>query len=236
MSLLSIADDVLAEVGLIMPARLVGNADPTARRVVSAAKSAAEHIYRAHDWSILAREHLFETEADERGYQVPDDWGRATSMTAWDRVTYWQMRGSLTPQQWQFQRSALVASATIQRQFRLQQGPLAAAILIDPVPATTGQELVIEYVSSYWCEDSAGEGQAGWLADTDEFRLDHEVFKLEVLWRVKRANGHPYGDDRQDAEIALRRAKIADVAMESFDTVGRHFTNPQVPEGSWPVS
>lgn len=236
MSLLSIADDVLAEAGLIMPSKLIGNADVTARRVLACAKAEAEHLYRAHNWTILAREYEFETEAGEEAYELPADFGRISQKTAWDRAQYWAIRGSVTASQWQRNRGALVSRIAGAREFRLLAGPLAGAILIDPVPTATGQELVYEYTSSYWCESAAGEGQPEWRADTDEFRLDHEVFKLGLLWRVKRANGHPYEDERADAEMELSRAKLADSALEPFQLAPTTAPLwPNVPEGNWGV-
>ena len=236
MSLLSIATEVCDEIGIIAPPKLVGNADPDARRILACARRGAEALYRAHNWSILAREHEFETEADERNYPVPDDFGRFVTRTAWDRTSYWRMRGSLTPQQWQHQRSAIIAPAGLLRHFRQLIGPLAGSILIDPVPATTGDELVYEYVSSFWAENVDQEGQGVWLADTDEFRLDHELFTLELRWRIKAANGQPYSDERADAEGAIYKAKVADIGMEAFSlTSVPDPLLPNIPEANWPT-
>ena len=234
MSLLDFAEDVLAEIGLLMPPKLFGSADLTARRVVAAAKAEGQHLYRAHNWSILHREHAFKSVAFEENYAVPDDFGRIQQRTVWDLTTYWALRGSLTPQQWQRADAVMVPLMGLGRYFRLIVGPLAGSILLEPAPTTTGDELIYEYISRDWCEDASGNSQSTWLADTDELRLDHEVFRLGLLWRVKRSVGQAYADERNNAVMALRDARIADMGLEDGNLVSTHIPPlPALPEGSW---
>ena len=195
MTLLSIVQDCADDIGLPRPSSLVGAVDISARRFLIAAKRTGEHLYRRHNWSILHREHSFETEADEPNYAVPEDFGRPMQMVAWDRAQFWRMRGNRSPGEWQRLKSSLIASPGLRRSYRLLVGPLAGSILIDPTPSSVA-ELVIEYVSSFWSETAAGAGQATLGADDDEFRLDHELVALGIAWRAKKSNGLAYADDR----------------------------------------
>ena len=199
MTLLSIARDVADEIGILAPDALIGNADLTARRIMACAKAAGEELYRKADWSILQREHVFETVADEENYPVPDDFGRAVQTTAWDRTAYRAIRGR-SPRPSGSGAAPAISGCRHAVHFRLLVGPLAGSILLEPVPTVTGTELIYEYVTNQWAESDVRRGQAGWLADTDEIRLDNELFRRELLWRVKRALGQDYADERNDAE------------------------------------
>ena len=236
MSLLTIAQDVVDEIGLVRPSALVGEVGLTERRLLAAAKAEGEHLYRAHDWSILQKEHVFTTEADDDNYAVPEDFGRLITETVWDREAYRKMRGSLSPQQWQFQRSALVSNTALRRRFRIVVGQQAGSVLIDPVPTAADEELVYEYVSKFWCSSSAGTAKATWSVDSDLFLIDDELFRAGLLWRMKRSLGQVYADERADAEDLLRKAIVADLALPVMNLNPPHVPWPQglVPEGDWP--
>lgn len=238
MSLLTICQDVADEIGLLRPSAIVGESDLTARRLLAAAKAEGEGLYRAHDWSILQKEHSFETTASDDNYAVPADFGRIITDTAWDRDAYRKMRGSLSPQQWQFQRSALVSNTAFRRRWRILVGQQTGSVLIDPTPTATGEELVYEYVSKYWCSSSGGTAQATWAADGDLFLIDDELLRAGLLWRMKRSLGQPYADERADAEDLQRKAIVADLAMPIMNMAPPRVPWPQglIPEGDWPAS
>jgi hypothetical protein len=234
MSLITIARAIADEIGHPAPSALVGSTDLLAKRMLAAAKGAGEELYRAHRWSILGREYVFDTVDGVDNYAVPDDWGRPVGDSAWDRDTFWRMKGSMSPGEWQFRRSGLVATPALRRRFRLMVGPLAGSILLDPMPTATGATLVIEYTSRHWCEGSDGTGKATLTADTDEIRLDHEVFRLTLLWRVKRSNGLAYADERLDHDRALRDAIKQDLALPIVNAIGRKWEPmANLPDGNF---
>lgn len=236
MSLLEFCRDVADEIGLVRPSTIVGSNDPTARRMLAVAKAQGVSQARASNWTILQREHEFTTTADTANYAVPDDWYKALGTTAWDRTTFFRMRGNKTPYEWQRLKSSLAVSTSFRRSYRLVVGPQAGSIIIDPTPSATGDTLVIEYLSSYWCEDSNGNGQATWEADTDELRIDEELFRLGLLWRAKRATGLEYADDRADYDVMLRQVIIADMNLPIVNTAGAQMTYQPgltVADGSW---
>jgi hypothetical protein len=143
------------------------------------------------------------------------------------------MRGTATPQQWQEIKSSLSVSSSFRRTYRLVG---RASIIIDPVPASSGDTYVIEYVSSNWCETVGGIGQAAWAADTDELRLDAELFHLGLLWRAKRVLGMDYADDRADHDLMLRDLIIADLNLQPVNIAGvsqSRRPTVNIPEGSW---
>src|SRR5690606_41021417 len=108
--------------------------------------------------------------------------------------------------------------------------------LLFPTPTQDGEELVIEYVSKFWCQDAQGDGKAAITADDDEIRLSHEVFHLGLLWRVRRAQGMSHAEERLDAERALGKAIKADIALPKINIArsGDFHLHANVPDSDFP--
>ena len=235
-TLLATAQNCADEIGIVRPSSLVGSSDLTARRILACAQREGEALWRAHSWSALQREYTFSTVASTQSYAVPDDWGRPLQSTAWDRSNYREMRSGISPVEWQYATSGLVATTSGFYQLRFLSGPTAGSIFVDPTPASV-VSMAIEYIANTWCESSGGTGQSVWTADTDVCRLDQELFSLGLLWRIKRALGLAYADDRADYDVQLRAAIKADLALRPIDLAPqRALPYPNVPEGSWPSS
>ena len=232
--LIDAVNDVMDELGLARPGAIVDSPDPNARRVLACAQRAGQALWREHDWSVLHREYTFTTESGVDNYPLPEDWGRGLGDTAWDRSTFWEMRGSLTPTQWQRRRSGLVASAAIRFGYRTLVGSRQGSILLDPVPAGA-HNLVIEYITSYWIENTATEPFERFRSDFHHIRLDPELFRLGLMWRVRKAYGLPYGDDRADYEAKLRAVKVHDLHLPMVNAAPDydHLPLANIPEGSW---
>ena len=233
MTLLSICQAVIDEIGENRPTSIINSSDPVARRLVAAANAEGLALSRAHLWSILQREHTFTTSVDVDAYQLPADFYKLTQSTAWNRSDFRQMTAGMSPAQWQRAKGYLTSSPSGYYQIRILSGPLTGSVLVDPVPAGA-LDLVYEYQSAWWCQSSGGTGQAAWAADTDVPVLDAELMRLGILWRMRRILGMAYSDDRADAEIALRAAIVADLALQPGNLAPTvTFPYPAVPEGSW---
>src|SRR5690606_17696651 len=158
-TLLSICQDVADDVTLNRPSSVASNSDDTARKLFISAKIAGKERARAYNWDALVTEHIFDTVANQEDYDLPSDYDRMVSNTLWDRSNYEQMRGALSPSQWQlYNSSTLATSATIWKQFRVRNVGGSVKFSIFPTP-TAVEHLVFEYVSDQWCENSDGEGQ-----------------------------------------------------------------------------
>ena len=64
-------------------------------------------------WVALNREYEFTTDTDVEEYALPADFVELVGGTVWDRDSYYEARGPLTPHEWQAVRSGLVESATL---------------------------------------------------------------------------------------------------------------------------
>lgn len=141
------------------------------------------------------------------GYPVPDDFERAIDNTMWDRTRYWQMRGPLSPQQWQFYKSSVFSRATIQRRIRFRLlVNVGVCLLIDPVPSDNGSDLVYEYVSNGWCQSNIGKPQNQWLANDDTGILDEYLIRLGTKWRCLDRLGMDYSSALDEYERECGKA------------------------------
>ncbi len=205
--------DALNEIGdTEVPDAFIGNANETAKQIVALAQREGRVLSTGHAWSVLQREHTFTTVASTESYALPSDWRYGVDETAWDRTQYWKMRGSFGAREWQIAKSGLIASTSLRKRFRVKWDTSAGAprIFIDPVPASA-DSLVIEYVSTDWCESSGGTGQSAWAADTDVGRLDEELMRQGLVWRFLKAKGLPYEEEFNAYERQVFRAIETDV-------------------------
>lgn len=185
-------------------------------------------------------------------YPLPSDFERPVDATFWDRTRYWQMRGPLSPQQWQVYRSSVIGNAAVQRRFRFRSiygpggqgigtggigtgsiGSLSAFrkyLSIDPVPFDNGANLVFEYVSNGWCQSTvgftAGVPQSAWAADTDvaaDPGLEY-LISLNVTWRLLRRLGLSYSEELNEYETEVDKAMAHDGGARILDMVPAYDT------------
>lgn len=172
-------------------------------------------------------------------YSLPTDFQRMVDGTLWDRSRFWQMRGAMSPQQWQLYKSSPIGRASIQRRWRIRVpsgsgAGTAVKFSIDPVPTDNASSLVFEYVSNAWCKSAAGSAQASWVADTDVGILDEDLLTLGVKWRMLRRLGMSYDDERDEYEREVDKAVASDggaAIINMTPSMGTFLLNPlNVPE------
>ncbi len=147
--------------------------------------------------------------------------------TIWDRTLQRPVFGPLNPSH----RQGLSASAVT--------GPYAEFFIrggvLNTIPATTTATYAFEYKSDFWCENSTGQGQRKWLADTDIGRLDEFVMQLGLMWRWKKSKGFDYSEDFTTYEREVTNYMARDGGKLTINMAGspeyRPFIN--VPDGSW---
>ncbi len=183
-------------------------------------------------------------------YALPADFARSIDGTFWDRTRYWQMRGALSPQNWQLYRSSIYGKATIERRWRFRNSdwlssmsgtPSTNILSIDPTPIDNGSILVFEYNSNGWCADAdTGARQTQWLADTDVGVIDEYLIYLSVKWRLLRRMGVSYQEekDEYDREVDLAVARDGGTAVLNLTPMrGIGLLSPlSVQDGNYPSS
>lgn len=206
-TLLELCKDVADDVTLARPTAIALSSDDTARKLFASAKIAGKQLARAHNWDSLVKEHTFTTVANQEDYALPDDYDRMVSDTLWDRSNLEELRGAISPSQWQYMKSSvLVESATIWKNFRVRSVSGSVQFSIFPTP-TAAEDLVFEYVSNQWCESSGGTGQTTFQADTDVALLDEHALFLGIRWRFLSRMGFDFSQEKQDYDREVSRLK-----------------------------
>lgn len=211
MTVLSICQNVAKSVGIDSPLTLVGNTEQTAVRLLALSGMAGKSIHRRYPWTVLQKEHTFATTASDNEYDLPSDFHRFIDGTAWDRDAFWQMRGALSPQEWQVAKSGLAQSAALRKRWRVKRGSTgnATSFYIDPTP-TTADDLVFEYIASKWCASTGGTPATDWAADTDVGIVDEYLIELELRWRVMERLGISYAESKDEADREIDKAWARD--------------------------
>lgn len=207
------------------PATVVGNTNLGVVQLFALMKRSATELLRQKDWQRLRREHTITTVASTDSYALPSDWSRYLSETAWDATNYWPMRGSIDPAYWQALKRGIVV-LTIRKRYRV----MANLVYIIPTPSAV-ETLILEYMRNTPWTDSVGTTfRTAPSADTDLSVLPESVVVQDTIWRLKKAKGLDFEDDKQESENATALAYAQDVpAMVVNDGMPSNFTPPFFP-------
>lgn len=221
MSLLTICQNVADYVGTSKPTLIVGNTEETAVRLLACAQAAGKELQRRHNWLALITEHTFSTVASQEDYDLPSDYSRLLNQTLWDRSNYEELRGPLTPQQWQeYKSSVLATTSTIWSRYRIRNVSGTVKFSVFPTP-TAVNSFVFEYISKNWCESSGGTDQEAWAADTDTGILDEYLLELGTRWRMLNRLGMVYAEEKSEYENEVGQAKARDGGAPILNISGR---------------
>lgn len=226
-TMLEIASDAADVSGVGAPASLIGNRDPGARAIVSLLNRAGNNMARMRNtwgggWTALTREFSFQTVAGQEAYALPSDYQALVDGTVWDRTEFREARGTLSPQQWQRNRSGLIDTVTLAPYYRLRRGAGAQTqIFLDPVPGEA-DELVLEYVSDEWIRngEDASQYRSRMGADTDVPLLPDDLLEMSLIWRFKEAQGLTFAAQLAEYELEAGR-RMADDAVVRPVNIGR---------------
>lgn len=220
MSLLTICQQVAEELSLYVPATIVNNTDDSAVRLLAVAQAEGKALARRHDWSVLQKEHTFSSVAAQAAYSLPSDFRSLIDGTVWNRTQYDSVRGGLSPHEWQQWKSSILGGGTYRDRFRLRPDSGVLKFYLDPTPDAV-EDYVFEYLSDSWCKSSGGTAQTAWLADDDTGILDEYLMERGMIWRLQRALGHDYTDQRRDYEREVSRAIARDGGNQVLDMAQR---------------
>lgn len=220
MSLLSIIQDAADRIGLPEVSNVIGNTAGTERALLGAFIAEGKDLLQEDPaWSTLINEHTFNTSDGVEEYALPDDYQRMLTNTCWDRAQFWQVRGGLTPQQWQVIRSGLYQTARLSANFRIKQATdkISKAFYLDPIPGGVRQ-LVFEYQSKWWVYGTGNGTQRKPRPDldTDETIFDEELMTRGVIWRFLEMRNLPFGTHIADYRTYRNRAIAQDRSPPSL--------------------
>lgn len=147
MSLTTMLTDVCNFANLPVPSTFVSSTDGQIKQLISITHLVAKEIRDRFAWPQLTKEYSFATVNGTASYALPGDFERWLARSQWDRTNHWEVKGPLTPQEWQFRKSAIVSTGPWKR-FRVK-GQSLTQFFIDPTPGSA-DTVVFEYQSHNW--------------------------------------------------------------------------------------
>ena len=158
-------------------------ADAGAEMTLAYANEVGEEIARlgagAQCWPVLAREHTFDTVADQAEYDLPSDLARILMGSAFFGTLGYEMH-QMSPSMENQLRTGVV-TAVADPYYRIQ----ADTIRLWPTPTQGGEPVVFSYVSRNWVLRADGTEADHIENDTDEIVLDAPLFRLGLRAELK---------------------------------------------------
>ena len=234
MTALEIAQNVAANIGFEVPSTLRSNLASNARLMLSLLNRGGQVMASkrgpfGESWAELTREAVITTIAGQRDYPLPQGFASLITDTAWDRSTYRQAPGPLTPQQYQRLQGGLIETVYLTPRYRLalSEDTQTVRFRLDPVPAGE-DEIAFEYLSKFWAREKASSP-----ISLDRITEDSHVpvfpshlVELDLEWRVRKSQGLNYRTDIAEFEMERDRlfsqsTGLKDVYMTNTeDTLG----------------
>ncbi|MBB3649747.1 hypothetical protein FHX14_005989 [Rhizobium sp. BK619] len=227
MSLLTIIQNVCAEIDLDPPTAVMSSADPQIMQLRILSTRAGRDLVREHDWSaLMVRRQFVATGANPEPAEPPADWNRfAANAKIWNASRLWQLNGPVEPQSWQ--RQTILNSNPVPQIWRMAGGKL------DIYPNVSGETIEYAYISGFWVAVNGGAAIADtWANDTDTARFPEDLLELSLIWRWKRAKGLDYGEEIASFERSKEAAIGADRAASPVDLSLP--ARGEGPENYWP--
>lgn len=227
MSLLTICQNVCAELSIPIPGLVAANPDPTITQLKLLAQRAGDELSRDYDWSILRVPTSFTcTGTIPEPNQPPSDWERfVDNSKIWNNSRLWQLNGPVDAQTWQ--RNVIINTNPVPQIWRMMGGKLAI------YPNAAGETISFEYVSNAWIAVNGGSTYATtWANDADTARIPERVLELSLIWRWKRAKGLDYAEEMENFERAKESEIGSDRASEAFSLSKPNRGN--IPDNYWP--
>jgi hypothetical protein len=172
MTLLSVAQDVCDVIGLTRPAAVVGGTDQLSRQVLGLAKEVLEELGRM-DWPVLEIPYSFNTVVGQAAYDLPADFGGEVGDSVYIASQYSQLRGSLTPADWQNQRDVLRPQLG---KYRFRIFGLPTKLYFAQTPKTV-ENVIMEYQTTYRVKQADSTYKNTFFADSDVSLFPEDIFK-----------------------------------------------------------
>lgn len=231
MPLLGLVQDVCDEVGLPRPSAVAASSDQLARQMHALANAALRSISKDFEWPVLAREYVFPTVAAQETYALPADFRRIISHTLYNRDLYYQMKGSVSAQEWQHTHALNLGSMS-RAKVRVWGNPLQIYIL--PTPSAA-EDVVFEYTTKNFAKDNVGVEKLEYEVDDDESLVSEDLVRLDLKWRIKHAKGLEFSADLSEAQAAHRAEYSRALALPAIVVGGNAFGEyPELTQGYTP--
>ena len=111
----------------------------------------------------------------------------------------------MTPEEWRILKNSTISGGATTEYFRIRGGHT----VLFPIPSSSTDSYIYEYITNKIINSSAGVGQTEWLADTDVPVIDEYIVRLDATWRWLSKNGRPYAEEQRASNNAIaERVKV----------------------------
>lgn len=214
-NLLETCQQIAVRIGLPRPIAVLSGDSQIVPQYFALMCETAKDLIRRHDWQCLEQEVTFLT--------VPGDIQIGNLRVAYpdlrrikeDSVANITRNYPMLPLARDQHRAVKLAPpATTQGAFYRVRGDQ----FLMPGNTAADDEIVFEYISSYWATTSGDSPEriAVPASDTDILLLDDEALILGVKWRFKKENGLEYGEDFSDYEKYVQELIGSDTPRETL--------------------
>lgn len=205
MTLATLCQRVVDEVGLPRQSSIASSNDQLARQLFAFANTTIEELNRK-TWPCMEIPYTFDTVVGQDVYNFPTDWKRTVVDTVYNSAVYYNMRGSLTAADWYRQRNGLPANLG-RYKYRIYGRPLK--IFLTPTPQVA-ETLVFDYVSAWPVMDGGDEiAKPLFAQDSDTSIIPEALVRMGVKWRILHAKGLEYAEafNEYEAETKIELAQ-----------------------------
>lgn len=202
MTLISICNDVLKEVGWPTYSSIASSSDGTAQQIFSIANTELRQLSLAKRWPHLDVEYAFSTVVGQAVYPWPDDFDAVAFGGVFDASEYYQVRGSMNFEDWARLKYGNLSSLSYQK-FRTGYATDGTPqIEITPTPDSV-RNLIALYHTNEYARQSDGTSVVGYTADSDTSKVPEDIVELGIKWRFRRAKGLDFSAELVEYNTSL---------------------------------
>jgi hypothetical protein len=230
--LLDVVQGVCDVVGLPRPSVVATAADQLGRQLFSLANVELRELSKRHAWPVLQREHTFATVDGTADYALPDDYRKLIGHTLYNASSYYELKGSVTPQEWQHTKSLNLGTMS-RAKIRLYGSPVRLHII--PTPSSA-EDVVFEYLTDKFAVSEDGlTPKARYELDTDVATVDEDLIGMGLKWRIKHAKGLDFTADLAEYEAVVSREYAGALSNPAIAIGGNALSGcPELTEGYVP--
>lgn len=171
-------------------------------------------------------------------YAVPADFQTFINRTQWDRTNHWELRGPMSPQEYQWVVSGIVTTGPRRRYREVGRGSNVFRIWPPPTAQDAPATFAYEYLSAYWAQNSAGTPQSGFVLDTDACVFDDRVMIAGIKYMFFSVKGFDATRFERDYNLLASVSQGRDGGSPTLDMARRRwpiFISPaSTPDGFFP--
>lgn len=217
-TLLTLANNILPEIGFPSLSTVVGNTNKTAVQFLAVANREGKSLTKNVDWRILIKRNTITTASSAESYSLPSDFDRFVHNTEWNDSNDEIMRGPMSDQFWQADLSG-VTTSDINDRFQIRADGNQNRLWVRPVP-TSSENITFFYVSNGWCQSAGGTRQNEWAADDDVILLPEYLYELGLKWRMLQAQRRDFQVELAEYQREFNRQKAQDGGMKTYRLLG----------------